>query len=96
MEVPRPPRTRITSDLVADDVLIGDAVDKILLANAALQRIHRQIVRRQRALRAAVSNEQWRRYMLAEEALNDYHATAVSTVARVFYQAGRQAGRRRR
>jgi hypothetical protein len=98
--VPRPQQhryaNRITPDILADDVRLGDAIDKVLLADETLQRAHRQVVRRQRALRKAVTDEHWYLYMAIEELVNGSHATAVSIVARAFYGAGRRAGRRRK
>lgn len=85
-----PHRTLITPDILADDVLFGEVINQVLLADPGLNRIHRQLIRRQRALRAVVTDEQWARYMLAEEAFTDYHARAVAEVARVFYAAGRR------
>lgn len=89
-------RLQITPDILADDVRLGEAIDQVLLADPGLNRIHRQLIRRQRALRALVTDEQWRKYMLVEEAFTDYHARAVSIVARAFYSAGHQAKGRRK
>ena len=86
-----PPRTRITPDILADDVLLGDAIDKVLLADVTQQRIHRQVVRRQRALRKAVNDGEWHRYLAVEEAFNGYHATTLSMVACAFYAAGKRS-----
>jgi hypothetical protein len=54
------------------------------------------VVRRQGALRAAVDGAGWSRYMVVEEACNEYHATALVVVARAFYAAGRRVRCRKR
>jgi hypothetical protein len=82
-------QTRLTPGILADDTLLGEAIDKILLADDSLQRSQRQVVRRQRELRRAVDDEQWHSYMLVEEAFNACHATALSIVARAFFRTGR-------
>ncbi len=61
-----------TSDAVVSDTdKLGDALDRILLSDPSLRRIHRQIVRRQRVLRTAATDEQWHLYMSIEELFND-------------------------
>jgi hypothetical protein len=80
---------------VSDDRL-GEVLEKILLADLELRRVHRQLVRRQRELRAAVTDEQWHLYMVIEELFNDRWARALAIVARRFYAAGRCARWRRK
>ena len=90
-----PQRPRLTTDILADDVRLGETIGQILFCDAALRRIQRHVVRLQGALRGSVTDEQWHRYMLVEDAFNGYHATAVTVVARAFYAAGRRAKGRR-
>ena len=89
-------RIQLTPDILADDIRLGEVIDKVLLADRTLRRLYRQIVRRQRALKATVSDDQWRLYMLIEELFNDRWARALDIVARQSYAAGRQTGRRRK
>jgi hypothetical protein len=81
---------RIAPDIVSDPDKFGETLDMILQSDPNLRRVQRQVVRRQKALRAAVSDEQWRQYMVIEEVFNDFHARAVAAVARAFYAAGRR------
>ena len=83
-------RTRITSEIIADDERLGEFIDKILLSDRILLRIQRQIVRRQRALRAVVDDEQWHAYMHVEETFTDFHGRAVVAVVRAPYKVGRR------
>ena len=69
---------------------------EILITDPALGRIHRRLVRRQRALRASVTDEQWAAYMLIEELFNDRWARALVIVAKAFYEAGIGSRRRRK
>ena len=87
----QPNSSLITPGIISDDVLVGDAIDNVLLADDPQQRILRQVVRRQRALRQEVSDEQWRRYLAVEELVSGSHATALSIVARAFYAAGKRS-----
>lgn len=90
-----PLQSRITPDIIADDVLVGDAINQVLRADCILRRIHRRLVRRQRALRAVVDDEQWHKYMLVEELFNDRWARALAIVAKAFFAAGTRARGRR-
>jgi len=87
---------RITPDLLADDVRLGEAIDEVMLTDRALRRLHGQIVRRQRALRAVVNDDQWRLYMLIEELFNDRWALGLALVAKALYEAGTRVRRSRR
>ena len=93
---PRPYRIQLTSDIIADDVLVGEAIDQILVAEPGLNRIHRQIARRQRALRAVVTDQQWRLYMVIEELFNDRWSRALDIVAKAFFAAGQRDRRWRK
>ena len=87
-----PPRPRhripLTHDLLANASLVGETIDQVLLSDRTLRRLHRQIARRQSALRAVVDEEQWRLYMVIEELFNDRWFRALTLVARQFYTAG--------
>jgi hypothetical protein len=86
----------ITPAVVADSDRIGEVIDQLLGGNRQLRRIHGQIMRRQRELRAALDDDQWRRYMGIEELFNARWAMTLEVVARAFYAAGRRARRRPR
>jgi hypothetical protein len=90
--VPRRNRqTCITPGIVADPDRVGEAIDEILHGNRELERIHGQIIRRQRDLRAVIDDAQWRAYMGVEELFNQRWALTLEVVARTFYRAGRRA-----
>jgi hypothetical protein len=86
----------ITVATVADPDRVGEAIDEILAGNRQLRRVHGQIVRRQRELRAVVDDDQWHRYMAIEELFNTRWAMTLEVVAKAFYGAGRRARRRGR
>jgi len=89
-------RLQITPDIITDDVRLGEALDQVLLTDRTLQRIHRQIVRRQKAFRGMVTDDQWAQYMPVEELFNDRWARALGIVAKAFYEAGTRARRSHR
>lgn len=76
------------------DGRLGEVLDKILLADPKLRRIHRQLVRRQRELRAVINDDQWRLYMAIEELFNERWSRALDIVAKAFFAGGRERGRR--
>jgi hypothetical protein len=80
---------------MADSDRIGEVLDQLLDGNRQLRRIHGQIIRRQRDLRAELDDDQWRAYMAIEELFNTRWAVTLEVVARAFYAAGRGARRRR-
>ncbi len=69
--------------------------NQVLLADRTLRRLHGQLVRRQKALRVSVTDEQWAQYMVIEELLNDRWARALAIVSKAFFAAGRRTRRGR-
>jgi hypothetical protein len=82
---------QLTAEVVANDELLGAAVDRVLLQDPQLRALSRLILQAQKALQARLSPEQWACYLSVEEATNERLAEALLIVARWAFRAGRRA-----
>jgi hypothetical protein len=84
-----PPPT-LTSDIVADEDKLSEAIERLLLADRR-QRLYRsEITRRQAELRALVDDGAWAAYLEVEQAVNARLADALVKVARWAFAQGRR------
>jgi len=83
----------VTPDIVADEQLLANAVEALLVEHPDMVRHRRRIVRRQEALQRLVSPEAWQRYLKVEEATNVRYDLALRLVAAWAFERGRKCGR---
>jgi hypothetical protein len=86
---PRP--SQLTPEIVADDELLAQSTDSLLLTDKRLRRLSRRIIKAQNALLASLNTEQRGAYFTVEEITNERLGESVLTVARAAWRAGRRS-----
>ena len=86
------PRPRLTPQIIADDGALTDAIPAAL-TSPKLAPFTTEVLRRQRALRALLTDEQMQVYLGLEQAVNDRIAAESIALARWAWREGRRIGR---
>lgn len=81
----------LTSEIIVNKSALKKAVNAAL-DTPRLQESTRKVLRLQRRLRALLNGEQWRAYMLLEEAVNDRIAEESLVIVRWAWAEGRRRG----
>ena len=81
----------LTKQIVANDELLGEWTDALLLNDKHLRRLSHRIIRTQDVLLAMITIEQRNAYFKVEEATNERLGEAVLTLARAAWRAGRRS-----
>ena len=82
---------QLSRDIVANDELLAQVVDRVLLQDPQSRALSRGILQAQKALQARLSPEQWACYMTVEESVNARLAEALLAAVRLGWRAGRRA-----
>jgi hypothetical protein len=81
---------RLTPEGLRSDEALGDAIAAIITGTPRLARFTRVTLRRDRALRKVLNDEQWRVYMLLEEAVADRVLAETSLLVGWAFKEGRR------
>jgi hypothetical protein len=81
----------LSSSITSDEEALSLAINAILLKNPTYGRSTKQLLRRQRELRAVLDDEQWDSYLALEAVVNERFADAMLALVRWALSEGRQS-----
>lgn len=87
---------RLDAEVLRNHDALSEALDQLLRRDRQLQRHHRDILRRSRAVRRLVDDHTWRAMLELEEVQIARFSDALDLVAKWAFSAGLLIGRRQR
>lgn len=81
-------RPRLDPQVVADDDLIWEAINAVLMGDAGYKGFRREVIRRQDELRRLVDDDGWQAYLVVEEETNARNEHVLVTVGQWAFAQG--------